>query len=170
MLLTNDDRERLFGRFRFEPAPMPGNLERVRVLDDWAKKNLVPVSLEPIRHTLLKIPHHAMFHHRVAPRVQILLEKWREFDLHHRILTWNGSYAPRYRRGQRLHLSAHAWGSAFDLNAWHNPLGKAPPKAGERGSVVELVSLAEELGFVWGGDFSRPDGMHFEAGPDAVSD
>ncbi|NRA35694.1 MAG: M15 family metallopeptidase, partial [Polyangiaceae bacterium] len=32
------------------------------------------------------------------------------------------------------------------------------------GSVRELVTIAEEHGFYWGGFFStRPDGMHFEA-------
>lgn len=169
-MLTNADRERLFGRFDFEHAPIPGNPERVRILGDWAAVNLVPVSLEPLRHARLKLPHVALFHRTVATSVQVLIERWRELDLHHHIITWNGSFAPRYRRGQRTHLSAHAWGSAFDVNAWQNALGKPPAKAGERGSVVELVSIAKELGFVWGGDFSRPDGMHFEAGEGAVRD
>jgi len=34
---------------------------------------------------------------------------------------------------------------------------------GARGSVRELVQIANGLGFFWGGHFSgTPDGMHFE--------
>lgn len=34
---------------------------------------------------------------------------------------------------------------------------------GKQGCVRELVEIATEQGFYWGGHFkSRPDGMHFE--------
>jgi hypothetical protein len=71
---------------------------------------------------------------------------------------------PRFIRGSRSVLSNHAYGSAFDINAAWNPLGATPADVDEKGSVIELVPLAHEFGFYWGGHFnSRPDGMHFEA-------
>jgi len=33
---------------------------------------------------------------------------------------------------------------------------------GQKGCVRELVPIAHENGFYWGGHFSRLDGMHFE--------
>jgi hypothetical protein len=45
---------------------------------------------------------------------------------------------------------------------WNN-LGKIPARIGSEGSVRELVPVANDFGFYWGGHFkSRPDGMHFE--------
>ena len=59
--------------------------------------------------------------------------------------------------------NAYAFGSAFDINTKWNKLGRVPALAGEEGSVRELVSIANEHGFFWGGHFNgRPDGMHFE--------
>ena len=44
-----------------------------------------------------------------------------------------------------------------------NGLGKKPAMIGEIGCVRELVPIANECGFYWGGHFDkRKDGMHFE--------
>src|SRR5512133_3895662 len=69
-------------------------------------------------------------------------------------------------------LSNYAWGTAFDINVAWNRLGTVPALRGERGSVRELVPLANAHGFYWGGHFSRRDGMHFEVtrpGPRTVA-
>ena len=79
------------------------------------------------------------------------------------VLSFDGAYNPRFMRGSREVLSAHAFGVAFDINARWNRVGTIPEPAGEKGSVRELVALANEFGFFWGGHFKRrPDGMHFE--------
>lgn len=76
------------------------------------------------------------------------------------VLSWAGSWCPRYVRGSRSTLSAHAHASAFDINAPQNPLGAEP--ATGKGCVFELVPIAHRWGFFWGGHFERRDGMHFE--------
>ena len=49
------------------------------------------------------------------------------------------------------------------MNLEWNKLNVVPALVGAQGSVRELVSLANEHGFYWGGHFaSRLDGMHFE--------
>jgi hypothetical protein len=54
--------------------------------------------------------------------------------------------------------SNHAYGAAIDINAPENAYG-ATPKMDPR-----VVAIFERWGFVWGGDFLIPDGMHFELG------
>lgn len=93
------------------------------------------------------------------------------------VLDFNGTYVPRFKRQSGTYvervakcrtlgaqsLSNHAWGTAFDVNARWNPLGKPPVALGATGSVRELEPSAAALGWVWGGVFrTRPDGMHFE--------
>jgi hypothetical protein len=86
--------------------------------------------------------------------------------------TWDGCYNVRPIRGyekryQTLvnggrddlamkYLSTHAWGLAIDVNAFENGLGKKPKLS------KKFVKCFKDAGFVWGGDFKRMDGMHFE--------
>lgn len=69
----------------------------------------------------------------------------------------SGGYANRNIRGSN-NLSQHAYGNAIDLNWNANPLGSSkhnlPPDVGD---------IASKYGLAWGGTFSRPDPMHFEA-------
>jgi len=57
-----------------------------------------------------------------------------------------------------LYMSNHSWGTAIDFNAFENQLG-ATPKMSKR-----VVDCFLQSGFVWGGNFQRKDGMHFELG------
>jgi len=52
--------------------------------------------------------------------------------------------------------SRHLWGIAVDLNPSSNPGGR-PPSIDRR-----IVRIMQRHGFVWGGQFLRPDGGHFE--------
>ena len=48
-------------------------------------------------------------------------------------------------------------------NRFWNKLGAEPARRGAKGSVFDLVPLANRHGFYWGGHFAkRRDGMHFE--------
>jgi len=93
-----------------------------------------------------------------------LFDDWQSANLTEKILSWGGSWVPRFVRGSRTSLSNHAWGTAFDINHQWNGLGIRPTLRDEKGSVRDLVEIAYQNGFYWGGWFkSRPDGMHFEA-------
>ena len=74
----------------------------------------------------------------------------------------SGGYNPRNIRGTNK-PSNHAFGRAVDINWDRNALGT-------KGDIPAEVarSLAAKHGMTWGGDWSRPDPMHFEvakAGP-----
>ena len=158
------DRAKLFGRFAFVPAPTPTNPEAIKFTDGWADKNIVTVSVPQLVGVPGTLPDGAIQVHKNASEQFLrLFECWQSEGLVGNILTWGGSWAPRFVRGSRTSLSNHAWGTAFDINVQWNGLGATPALHGKKGSVRELVQTAYENGFYWGGWFKgRPDGMHFE--------
>jgi len=162
-LVGNAARAAKFGQFAFVPAPTAGNPEGIRITDGWDRANIVSVVI-PQLSIVQGAPKdgRVLFHRLAAPRAQQLFARWEHAELLHLILTWAGSWVPRFVRGSRSTLSNHAFGSAFDINAAWNGLGTAGARAGTKGSVQELVSIATDMGFYWGGFFSRPDPMHFE--------
>jgi hypothetical protein len=66
------------------------------------------------------------------------------------------SYLNRDTRGGTS-KSNHAFGIAIDVNALANPLGTSGDMP------MEVVLQWEIEGGDWGGDWSRPDPMHFES-------
>ena len=104
------------------------------------------------------------FHKKAKDQLVKLWNDWETAGLIHLVKTWNGSYDPRFRRGSSTILSNHAFGSAFDINSKWNELGEIPALVGERGCVRQLVKIANDNGFYWGGHFPNEflDGMHFE--------
>ena len=83
--------------------------------------------------------------------MKTLWQAWETAGLSERILTFEGSYNARFIRGSRTKLSNHPFGSAFDINARWNGLGAFPALEGQEGSVRELINIANEHGFFWGG-------------------
>lgn len=161
--LTAAGRAQAFGNYPFEPAPVPGNPEAIRITSSWVQENLVSVEIPQLAGVQgAPASRKVQFHRLVAPRVVELFARWEEAGLKDLVLTWDGSFAPRFIRGSTTVLSSHSHGSAFDINARWNPLGAVPARVNAKGSVRRLVAAANELGFYWGGHFSRPDGMHFE--------
>jgi hypothetical protein len=160
--LDEAGRRALFGNYDFKPAPTPENPEGIQILGNWFQENVqvfvIPELAQVEGAHGGKIP----FHKLVGPKVQELFARWSQEGLASKVLGFGGSFAPRFIRGSRTILSAHAHASAFDINVPWNPLGAAPALRGAKGSVRELVPIANELGFYWGGHFTRRDGMHFE--------
>lgn len=85
-------------------------------------------------------------------------------DLHDRIVdarivdqikTWDGCFNVRAKKGAKS-LSLHSWGLAFDMNASWNRFGEVPTMS------PALVACIEQAGFLWGGRWKNPDGMHSE--------
>jgi hypothetical protein len=75
------------------------------------------------------------------------------------IHVYSGCYAARtIARRPTAPPSNHAYGAAIDINAPENPYG-APPTMDPR-----IAKIFERWGFLWGGRFLTPDGMHFEYG------
>ena len=69
--------------------------------------------------------------------------------------TYGGCFNPRYSRLGGF-LSRHAYAVAIDMNTLANCLGCVPKMD------CRVVRIFRKHGFAWGGNFRRPDGMHFE--------
>lgn len=164
--LSYASREKLFGKFSYVPAGFPTCPEAIRITDDWPKKNIVIVKIPQLAF-VRNAPRSCSIsvHAHIAEQFIAVFKAWDDAGLSNRIITWDGSWVPRYVRGSRSVLSNHAWGTAFDVNAQWNMLGSQPALKGSRGSVRELVQIAYDHGFYWLGwnRSTRPDGMHFEA-------
>lgn len=161
-LLGNDERARVFGRFRYKHQPVPGNPENIVVEDGWEANNIVWVDIPQVAR-INNNRTRIRFHKHAAKQFKGLWSAWEAAGLLDRAVSWQGSYVPRFIRGSRTTLSNHAFGTAFDINSIWNGLGVCPPFVGQQGCVRELVGIANQYGFYWGGHFpKRADGMHFE--------
>jgi hypothetical protein len=76
-------------------------------------------------------------------------------NLINELRTYDGCFNIRRKRGASS-TSLHAWGIAIDINAGWNQYGKSPTMS------KELVNCFVEAGFEWGGNWSKPDGMHMQ--------
>ena len=63
-------------------------------------------------------------------------------------------------RGSDKVLSNHSSGTAVDLNAIKNPLGKSNTFTKDQTNTIQLLLV--KYGLAWGGKWKRPDPMHFE--------
>jgi peptidoglycan hydrolase-like protein with peptidoglycan-binding domain len=163
-LVTTAQREALFGHFDYVPTPTRDDPQHVRILGTWQAENIVDVPIPQLRQTLgSKAPATMQFHRLAAKQLQGVWKAWEAAKLIDRIISYDGAFNPRFARGSNSILSNHAFGSAFDINAKYNACGARPALVGAKGSIRELVPIANKWGFFWGGHYQRRlDGMHFE--------
>lgn len=74
---------------------------------------------------------------------------------------FGGCYNFRLKRGGST-LSIHSWGAAIDLDPARNGLG-VPYDASKGMMPPEVVKIFTNAGWQWGGLWTRPDAMHFQA-------
>jgi hypothetical protein len=163
-IVGNAGRAAVFGKFAYRHVPVKDNYENIVITDDWERKNIELFDMPQLRGVRgAGAKPRARFHRMAAPQMRALFKAWDDAGLLGRLLSWEGAFVPRFQRGHVGSLSNHAFGSAFDINYTWNQLGHVPARSGQKGSVRELVQIANQHGFYWGGHFKdRPDGMHFE--------
>lgn len=160
-VVSTAQKQQLFGAMAYVPAPTPWNREAIRITNGWDRDNIVMAKVPQLARVGASTS--VAFHKAAVWQFEQLWAAWEAAGLLDLVVSWEGSYAPRFVRGSTTYLSNHAYGTAFDINAKFNALGAKPALVGRTGSVRKLVPLANEWGFYWGGHFGgRPDGMHFE--------
>jgi hypothetical protein len=140
----------------------------VNVPREWQSANLVYLQFPQVdgRHV-----REVLVHRDAKPIFDAFLVRVVASALTDRILTSDGGFVPRLKRGSNvpaneLGLSRHSRGIAIDLNAHWNPMGHAPSAPTMEGSMLELGELASACGLVWGGLWHGEscDPMHLEIG------
>jgi hypothetical protein len=151
-----------FGAIKFKES---GKGDGITITNGWNKRYLTKV-LIPQLETISGAPKSCkvFWNAMYIDNLVGLFQAWEKKDLLSLILSWDGSWCPRFVRGSSKYLSNHSWATAFDINAEWNGLRKQPARKGTYGTVRPLVETANEHGFWWGGHFERKDGMHFEIG------
>lgn len=71
------------------------------------------------------------------------------------IKTWDGCFNIRNSKAGR-EFSLHSWALAIDINAAWNQFNRVPTMD------KRIVQCFKRAGFDWGGEWRRPDGMHFQ--------
>ena len=151
-LTRNEERMRRWGRFDYRPLPDGA----IAVAKDWGETNLVTAECPAFKKSVC-------FHRSVAGDYQAFIHAVISAGRRDLLLTLDETQNFRFQHGSAVRLSSHAWGVSFDINAAHNGLGSTPAYRGQPGSVRELVPLANQHGWFWGGHFKhRREGMHFE--------
>ena len=163
--MTTKEKIDTFGSFSYVPTPCPECPELIKVTGSkgFDIATVEVPQLEGVKGAGKR--GQVLVNALLSYKLFELFQAWEDRGLMLLVLSWDGGYVPRFVRGSRFNLSNHAWGTAFDVNASHNPLGKQGPAVGEIGSTWLLAEAAAQLGWYWGGWFpGRPDPMHFEIG------
>lgn len=153
-LTNNEQRFRHWGRFKYDQAFGTG---LIQIQDPWVNENIVPCT-----GTVGGFVRHLCLHKRVIKDFEGFMRDVKKQDLEHLILQMDEGFEPRLMRGHDTTLSAHAFGIAFTINESFNRLGHTPAFIGQQGSVRELVEIAANHGWHWGGWNRRREGGHFE--------
>jgi hypothetical protein len=146
----------LFGEFAARPAlGQPGF---ITIDPAWIRRN---IDARPIP-LLGSVTCHIALFPQIRGVVRELIDRGLEDTVH----SFSGCFSPRHiNRVPSAGLSHHSWGIALDLNVQQGNLFGQTPHQDPR-----LVEVFERWGFVWGGTFIVPDGMHFEYHREPASD
>jgi hypothetical protein len=127
----------------------------IQIDRDWVSRNIVSAQV-PI------FTGNVICHRLLIPQLRGALNEIVAQGLDHLIdpTQYGGCWVPRHILfNPSRALSMHAWGLAIDFNVRGNEYGNRNPEMDPR-----IVEIFERWGFVWGGHWSTPDGMHFELG------
>lgn len=89
---------------------------------------------------------------RAANRNQATIRDWG-------LDQYGGAFEYRLARGSKQ-LSSHSWACAIDLDPVRNGFGNKTPRFANYPQIIEAFDAE---GWTWGGRWSKPDGMHFQA-------
>lgn len=144
--LTAAERKEHFGEFAMQDRPG----RDIRAGASWIREH-VEVASVPI---LGRVQCHRKVIEPLRAAMRDLVDRGAE----HVVSDYAGCWVPR-TSGSDGPLSSHAWGMSVDFNAQSNPYGAEPRQPDV------LVEVMREHGFIWGGEWDTPDGMHFELSP-----
>lgn len=148
--LTGDDARSAFEPFNY--IDMGDGM--IQIDPGWVSRNIV-------RRPMPLLKGEVVCHRLMVDQLYGALKEIEDRGLGHLIdpSQYGGCWVPRHIDfNPSRPLSMHGWGLAADFNVSTNGLGMKPQLD------PRIVAVFDRWGFVWGGRWSRPDGMHFELG------
>jgi D-alanyl-D-alanine carboxypeptidase/Putative peptidoglycan binding domain len=164
--LTPSAAQSKFGPLEFVAAPTPRNREKITITNGFADTQLQRVTIpQLIGVDGAPASGTVQIHRLAAVAFTALWVAWEVAGYLNQVLSFDGTFEPRFVRGSaaKQTLSNHAFGVAFDINVEWNAFGAEPASRGMKGCLYDLVPIANQQRFFWGGHYkTRRDGMHFE--------
>lgn len=156
--------------FKWVHAPSDMDRDRIRILNGWPQLNITSFACEPLGRWTDQRSRIVTLNHSVKEDFLKLWERWEKEGLLQAVEDagftprWSGGWVARYKRGaphdqNPRNLSNHSSGHAFDILAPELPLGLKVP---QNSIIRQLVPIALECGWHWGGDWGRADPQHFQ--------
>lgn len=138
------------GNVVLEPFTYTDNGDGMITIDSgWVQRNIASIEIPEFGRMRC--------HREILPQLDAAFAELRALGLQQKLNNYGGCYVPRHILfNPSRALSRHAWGLAFDTNVPTNQYGAVPTLD------MRIVEVFRKWGFKWGGDFSTPDGMHFE--------
>jgi hypothetical protein len=144
----------------------PRGRDRTRMSPQWEAANIVNI-VPPFRMTYAGTPiKRIRVHKHCAASLGRVLQNLKDaaggkqatLD-HWGVSLFGGVVMYRLMRGGNS-LSIHSYGAAIDLDPARNGLGDQTPRFA---NFPEVLKAFRDEGWTWGGDWSRKDGMHWQA-------
>jgi len=126
---------------------------------NWENENLCIVKLPfqiPYSFDKRKVVKSLRVHKKIGNIVLDTFNYIKEKGIEELVKDCAGAYVYRAKRSNPKQLSVHSWGIAIDINCLDNPFGETPKQP------HLLVEAFSKFGWVWGGYWKKPDGMHFQ--------
>lgn len=158
--------QKKFGPLQYTPFPSPDNREKIRITNDFETARVISTVIPELVDIPGASPTGEIRVHSLASSAfRELWSAWKIAGFLSQVVTFHGVFDPRFVRGSaaKQTLSNHAFAVAFDINADWNGSGVEPARRGMKGCLYDLVPIANQHKFFWGGHYkNRRDGMHFE--------
>lgn len=155
-----------FGPLEYSPAAPGQSLEQIQITNNFEAANLIFVNVpELVGVNGSRDDGKVQIHTAASAAFVALWKSWATAGVLGQVLTFHGVFNPRFVKSEakERRLSNHAFAVAFDINAKWNALGVEPARRGMKGCLYDLVPIANQHKFFWGGHYkNRRDGMHFE--------
>lgn len=104
--------------------------------------------------TIKAMPRRVYCHRHLMPLLAQAIDYIIERGLGEQVLTWDGCFCIRLKKGNNSAMSLHSWGLAVDINAAWNQFGKVGDMS------PELIKCFTDAGFEHGSTWKVPDWMH----------
>lgn len=109
----------------------------------------------PAKYRNCNLPERIYCHELMPQYLTMAFDKLIETGAIKELVEWNGCFNIRKKKGAKT-MSLHSWGLAIDVNAKYNQFG------GKSNLSSVFVGCFKSSGFDWGGDWFKPDPMHFQ--------